>query len=106
MSRIIYLIAGTVAQGVKDAEARGCTRIAAQRLADPEKNDIRVVTRFNDMVPMAGKTEMIRGSDFDTMPDVPQLMALEIWQANHDDFEKYVADGHGEWVELKEVLGT
>lgn len=99
MSRIIYLVATTLAQGIRDAEARGCTRIAAARLADPEKNDVRVVTKFVEMHPMAGKTPMIRGSDFDKMPDMVELMGMELWQANHDDFERFVEEGHGEWIE-------
>lgn len=99
MSRIIYLACSAEAIGIADAAARQAERIGRLRFALPNKDDLRVVRNFNEMVPMAGKTPLIRGSDYDAMPDSDNEMVLERWQENHDAFERFVADGYGEWVE-------
>jgi hypothetical protein len=100
MSRVIYLVASTLEQGIKDAEARGAVRIARTRFAgaEPEKDDIRVINRLIDLVPMAAKTPMIQGSDYQEPPASESELALNRWLEEHEAFEKFVADGHGEWV--------
>jgi hypothetical protein len=103
MSRILYLVCSSLERGVKDAEARGCVRIAARRFATPEpaKDDLRIVSRFAEMHPMAGKTLLVRGSDFDDMPNPSEQVAdlLDRWMENHDAFERFVAEGHAEWID-------
>lgn len=103
MSRILYLVCSNLETGVRDAEAMGCTRIAARRFAmpakdDPRGDDLRVVRLFNEMVPMAGKTPLIQGSDYHQVPDSKNEMVLSAWLENHEEFERFVAEGHGEWV--------
>lgn len=96
---IYYLAAGTEARGVADAIDRGGERIAKLRFGMPDKSDLRVVRNFADLVPIAGgKTKIIRGSDFHDAPDTESLAVLERWQENHDAFERFVAEGHGEWI--------
>lgn len=99
MAGIVYLVAGSEEQGIKDATARGCERIGYRRFAAPDKTDVRVIFRFNDMVPLAGKTPLIRGSDYDSPPEGMTDIAERYWLENHERFEQFIADGHGEWID-------
>jgi hypothetical protein len=101
--KIVYLVCSSIESGVKDAEARGCTRIGRTRFATPLKDDLRVVSRFIEMIPMAGMTTLIKASDFEDMPNSPSELVQERWLENHDAFEQFVADGHGQWVALNGV---
>lgn len=80
-----YLICATDPRGIADAIALGYTAIAINRFATPEKNDIRVVRRFHDLIPLAGVTQMIRGSDFKMNPEA-------------GEFERFVESGRGRWI--------
>lgn len=98
--RIIYLVAGTPDQGRKDALSRGGRALANFRYALPDNTDLRVVCRFNDMVPYpGGKTPLVRGSDYDSPPEGMSETGERAWFDNHERFERFVADGHGEWIE-------
>lgn len=99
---IIYLVAATEAQGIKDAEARGWTRIGRSRFATPEKHDIRLVFRIDDVIVMPGGTPMIKASDYDVGP--PSAAAMNRWAETTPGggdrlcFDRFVADGNGRWV--------
>lgn len=57
---IIYLIANDRQEGLDFAESRGWHIIAANRFATPEKDDVRLVTIYNEMMPIPSGTRMIR----------------------------------------------
>lgn len=82
---VIYLVCGTNACGVEDALAMGYTAIAINRFATPEKDDVRVVRRYHEMIPLAGVTQMIRGSDFTANPEARE-------------FVQFVESGRGRWI--------
>ncbi len=104
MSRIFYLVAATEAQGIKDAQARGWTRIARVRFATPapEKDDVRVVWRLDDLIPLPGGTPLIRGSDYESGPESEWEWKKWAGDEQHEGeksrFDKFVADGNGEWI--------
>ena len=103
MSRVIYLVAATEAQGIKDAEARGWTRIARTRFATPEKGDARLVWRLDDLFAMPGGTPMLKASDYESGP--ASDWDRRRWEGEEDQpgekarFDKFVADGGGEWID-------
>lgn len=103
MSRVFYLVAATEAQGIKDAEARGWSRIARSRFVTPEKDDVRVVWKLDDLIPLPGGTPMIQGSDYESGPSSDWGMARWAGDDQHEGekarFDKFVAEGNGEWVE-------
>jgi hypothetical protein len=93
-----YLVCATEERGIADANERGWTRLAYARFATPEKDDVRLVRRFVDFIPVAGTTAMMRGSDYDDgPPDIPPGRA-EQWLKERASFDKFVEDGHGVWV--------
>lgn len=87
---ILYLVCADDEAGFADAAARGWTRLARSRFATQAKDDVRVVRRFSDMIPLAGKTMMIKAADFPDEPKAESQAAL---------FEAFVASGSGEWVD-------
>lgn len=86
----MYLVCASDAAGFADAEARGWTRIARSRFATPAKDDVRVVRRFSDMVPLPGRTPLVKAADFPAEPASGSQAAL---------FAEFVAAGSGEWIE-------
>lgn len=102
---IKYLVVATEERGAADAAERGWVRLAYARFASPEKDDIRMVRRTADLIPYGGgKTQMIRGSDYEdgpaVHPDRPgDIELLERWLREKESFDKFVSEGHGEWVE-------
>ena len=100
---IFYLVAATEAQGIKDAAERGWERIAAHRFVTPNKDDVRLIWRYASLLPMAGPTPMIKGSDYETGPPPEDRMAWERWAGSEDRmgdkarFDAFVADGYGRW---------
>ena len=94
---IIYLVAATLERGIADAAERGWERIAMARFATPAKDDIRVIRRYTDLLPMAGKTPMLKGGDYDSGPDNDYL--LEGWVREKERFDQFVTEGHGVWVD-------
>ncbi len=93
-----YLISATDEQGVADAAKHGWTRIALARFATPEKDDIRLVRRFSDFTTQpGGKVLMFKSSDYEDGPSNPDL--LERWIREKEHFDRFVADGHGMWIE-------
>ncbi len=94
---IKYLISATDEQGVADAAKHGWTRIALARFASPNKDDIRLVWRFSEFhTQPGGKVLMVKSSDYEDGPANPDL--LERWIREKESFDRFVEDGHGEWV--------
>ena len=102
MSRVLYLVAATEASGIKEAEGRGWTRIARLRFVTPEKDDVRVVSRLNDVLVQPAKTPLIKGGDYDDGPDSEWDMARwagdEQRTGEKERFDGFVAEGNGVWV--------
>lgn len=86
---ILYLVCCSDAAGFADAKKRGWTRLARNRYATAEKDDVRVVRRFAEMIPLPGRTMLIKGADFPEEPAEGSQAAL---------FAEFVAAGHGEWI--------
>ena len=97
---ILYLVAASCDGGVADAFSRdGWVRIGACRFATPEKHDVRVVWRAADLLPTPGVTLMFRGSDYDDGPGGPKDgVAVQAWQREHAEFERFIASGAGRWI--------
>jgi len=104
MSRVIYLVAASEAKGIAEAEARGWVRIARGRFVTPGKDDIRLVCRLDDLAVLPGGTPMLKAPDYDDGPDSDWEMAR--WAGDErrvgekTRFDKFVAEGHGRWVEV------
>lgn len=82
---IRYLVCGSEAAGVADGERRGWVRVARRRFATGERDDVRVVWRFGDMVPHpSGVTEFVCGDDLDRVAP---------------EFGEFVASGRARWVD-------
>lgn len=106
MSRLYYIVAATEAQGVKDCMDRGWERIAAKRFVTPDKDDVRVVCRISELVPLAGKTPMVKAKGYEDGPD--NEFELKRWAGDADvgavgekaHFDRFIAEGHGVWIDL------
>lgn len=82
---IVYLIARNNALGRIEARRRGWEQVAYARFAGSQKEDIRLITRFADMLP-APNLRLVKAADFEQHPEAAQ-------------FEKFVADGLARWLE-------
>lgn len=99
-----YLVAATDPVGITDAMERGYVRVAYNRFVageqNAEKHDFRVIRRINDLVPLPGKTPLVRGTDYDEGPPATWGEgALNEWIKQREQFEAFVASGAGEWLE-------
>lgn len=103
MSRVLYLVAATDGQGVKDAEGHGWERIAATRFVTSGKDDVRIVSRTVDLHPLAGETPMIKGSDYDSGPEAKFLrqrwLGTDERAGERQRFEEFMRDGNGVWID-------
>ncbi len=93
----LYLVAATEASGIDDAAQRGWHRIARSRFVTPERDDVLLVWRFPDMLPIGSVTRMIKGADYDSGPD--DAVKLAAWIEHKEQFDRFVAFHRGEWVE-------
>lgn len=82
---VIYLIARNNASGRAEATRRGWKMLAYARFATPERDDVRLVTRFSEMVPMPN-LRLARGADFDAHPEAKE-------------FDGFVEEGLARWLE-------
>ena len=98
---IKYLVAATEAGGVADAVGRGWERIANHRYVTPERDDVRLVWRFNQMIPdPGGVTRFVRSSDFPAEPF--DRFAGELGDFRWPEamqFASFVDQGHAAWEE-------
>ncbi len=104
MSRVVFLVAPSEAQGLQDAAARGWVRIARSRFVTQEKDDVRLACRMDDILVVPGGTLMIRGADYYSGPSGAD--AMNRWaecregEGERARFEKFVDAGAGRWIEL------
>ena len=98
--KIIYLVSASLDNGVKDAREKGWTQIGYTRFVTPGRNDVRIISRSADLVPFAGQTPMLKGSDYEDGPPAksPEYI-LEAWIKNKNEFDRFVVEGNGVWVE-------
>lgn len=82
---IIYLIARDNASGRREALRRGWKMLGYARFATDDRDDVRLVTRFSEMVPMPN-LRLVRGPDFNTHPEA-------------EDFDGFVEQGLARWME-------
>lgn len=88
---IFYFVTTNEIEAFKEAGRRGWERIARNRFVTAAKDDVRVVRRFTDMVPAKdGPTRLVKA------PDFPAETAEGSEAAK---FERFVADGHGVWID-------
>ena len=88
---IVYLVAVSEIEAFKDAGRRGWERIARNRFVTQAKDDVRVVRRFTDLVPSKdGPTRLVKAADFPADPEEGTDAA---------EFERFVAAGHGVWID-------
>lgn len=97
MARVMYLVAASEEGGVADAQARGWSRIARSRFATPERDDVRVVWRFADLVQTGGLTMMIKGADYDTS-EAPGWLGTDESLGEKEQFDRFATFYGGEWV--------
>jgi hypothetical protein len=97
---IAYLVCCSEERGIADCMERGWIGIARLRYVTPEKDDVRIVRRASDLVPLAGKTPMLRGSDYEDGPASDDEQAMNRWIKEKDVFDSFVASGAGEWIDL------
>lgn len=97
---VAYLVSAVHDAGVKEAIANGWTQIAFSRFVTPEKHDIRLVNRASELIPMAAKTPMFRGKDYEKgPPGEPEDRTVMLWAKERASIDRFVAEGNGEWVE-------
>lgn len=95
---IKYLVARTEIGGVDDAQRRGWTRVAKDRFATPEKDDVRLVWRFNQMIPdPGGVTRFVMSKDFPVDPNA--IVEGELVNPDCAAFAEFATQGHAEWEE-------
>lgn len=105
---IAYLVCAEDATGFSDCEERGWQRIALNRFVTEERDDIRVISRIQQLVPFAGQTAMIKGSDYENGPDGE--VALMRWigggngqRGEKERFDEFVATGSGAWFDIDKL---
>lgn len=93
---IKFLVSLTEAGGVADANGRGWTRVARDRFATPEKDDVRVVWRLSQMPAIPGGALLVRGGDFPADPLERGEDGVYRWP-DAAAFAEFVSAGYGEW---------
>jgi hypothetical protein len=99
MPRVFYLVAPSVEVGVAEAASRGWDRINRSRFTTPEKEDVRLICRFNELVPFPGGTPMVRASGYADGVGLVEKHALERWIEDMGRFDEFVESGQGVWLE-------
>ena len=95
--RVIYFIAPSMPAGVEDAKARGWTQIAWGRFVTPLNEDVRLICRFNELLPFNGPaTLMIKARGYD---DGDGALVLDNWLKDMERFEDFTKSGNGQWIE-------
>lgn len=95
---IAFLVSATDEGAVNFAAEKGWIRIAYSRFVTDNKDDIRAIRRFADLIAYPPKSLLIKGSDYEEGPKSEIL--LEGWIREKEKFDKFVSDELGEWIEL------
>ena len=102
MPLVFYLVAPSVEAGVAHALARGWIQTARSRFVTREKEDVRLIDRFNDLVPFAGgPTPMIKSDGYEDGKGLAPHQ-IDRWVKDVERFNKFVDDGLGEWLTLSD----
>jgi hypothetical protein len=100
MPRVFYLIAPSVEGGVAEAAARGWQQVARTRFVTAEKEDVRLICRFNELVPFPdGATPMLRAAGYADGVGLVEKHALERWIEDMGRFDEFAESGEGVWLE-------
>jgi hypothetical protein len=100
MPRVFYLIAPSVEGGVADAASRGWQQVARTRFVTAEKEDVRLICRFNELVPFPdGSTPMLRGSGYEDGEGLVMEHTLDQWIKDKQRFDEFAESGEGVWLE-------
>lgn len=99
--RVFYLVSPSVAVGISDAMSRGWRQVARGRFATGKNDDVRLITRFRELVPnekmgLPGPTQMFRGLGYE---DGEGCFSLDRWIDDKGRFDEFVASGAGVWME-------
>lgn len=97
--RVFYLVSPCIDGGIAEAKSRGWTQVARARFVTPDNEDVRLICRFSEFVPIPGGTLMIRGQGYADGEGLAEKHRLEKWIEDMERFEAFVASGLGEWVE-------
>lgn len=95
MPRVFYLVCPSVEAGVEDALGRGWRQVARARFVTDANEDVRLVTRFQEMIPFPGVTPMVKGRGYDSGEGT---LFLERWIEDAGRFDAFAASGQGEWL--------
>lgn len=89
---IAYYCTSDEERAVVELRGLGWIEIARYRFVTPAKDEVRVVSRAGSLVPLGGRTPMVKGLGYDD--------AGEKWQAERDGFERMTTEGNGYWVDM------
>jgi hypothetical protein len=82
---LFFLICADEEIGRRECHARGWVQAGVTRFYTPERDDVRVIRRYVDVVLMPGGTWLMAGSDFWDNPDAERFCEL-------------VSGGHANWL--------
>jgi hypothetical protein len=100
MTGVFYLVAPSVEVGVADAASRGWRQVARARFVTAEKEDVRLICRFNELVPFpGGSTPMLRAAGYAEGAGLVEKHALERWLEDMGRFDEFAESGEGVWLE-------
>jgi len=91
--RVAYLVSPNQEHALEEARRRGWARIALRRFVTPDRLDVRAIFAMRELVPFEAATPMIKGDGY----------ANGVAAEERAAFDRFVADGNGEWVTLPEV---
>lgn len=102
---ILFMVAAAYETGRADALERGWKQIATHRFVTADRDDVRLITRFRDMIPGGGQTPFIRAKDYETGPDdeTEEQGKLKAWIKEKEQFDQFVQDGSGIWIDPLEL---
>ena len=107
MSGIVYFVGASEESARQELNERFGGQAALSRLtyAMPDKRRAHIVSRFNEMVALAGVTPMVKCADYEIGP--VSKYEKERWLGSQFDpvgekerFDRFVASGAGQWVEV------
>jgi hypothetical protein len=85
---------------VADAASRGWRQVARARFVTAEKEDVRLIWRFNDLWPFpGGETPMLRGRGYEDGEGLVMEHALDLWIRDKQRFDEFAESGEGVWLE-------
>jgi hypothetical protein len=64
-----------------------------------EKEDVRLICRFNELVPFPVGTPMVRAAGYADGAGLVEKHALERWLEDMERFDDFAKSGGGEWLE-------